>query len=120
MRGKRAAVVVGRATATRRRMARKAVVRREMMVWVVVAGVVSLRMRRRGVGCEVVIGVAAVGLVPPQMHRREVGVILGRVVVLSGVVWERAGGPQLSAAALCAASVGYWCGASAQLAAPPL
>jgi len=86
MRGKRAAVVVGRATATRSGMVRKAVVRREMMVWVVVAGVVSLRMRRRGVRCEVVIGVAALVAVPPQMHRLEVRVIMGRVMVLRGVV----------------------------------
>jgi len=86
MRGKRAAAVAGRATPTRRRMVWKALVRREMMVWVVVAGVVSVQMRRRGVGCEVVIGVAAVVVVPPQMHLPEVQVILGVVVIWRGVV----------------------------------
>jgi len=85
MRGKRVAVVVGRATATRRHMVWKAVVRRETVMGVVVAGAVSPQMRGRGVGCEGAIGVAAVGMVPPQMYRLKVQMILRGVVIWSGV-----------------------------------
>jgi len=57
MTAKRAAVVVRRATATRRRMVWKAVLQREMAVRVAVAGVVSPQIRGRGVGCEVAVDI---------------------------------------------------------------
>ena len=64
MTAKRAAVVVGRATARHRRMVWKAVVQREQAVRVAVAGVVSPQIRGRGVRCEVAVDIGDLDKVP--------------------------------------------------------
>jgi len=101
MTAKRAAVVMGRATATRRHMVWKAVVQREMAVWVAVVGVVSPQIRGRGVRCEVAVDIGDLGKVPAQMRRLEVQVILRGVVIWRGVRWLGVVGEKSSSDSAC-------------------